>query len=174
MIPLADPKQDYLQLKDEIDAAMRSVASSGQYVLGAQVQQLEEEIARFCDCRYAVGVGNGTDALHLALRALQIGPGDEVITTPFTFIATTEAILMVGAKPVFVDIDPHTFNLDPERIESAITKHTKAILPVHLYGQPCDMEPILALAERYGFGDRRRLRAGDRCDLSTAKGGLVW
>ncbi len=149
MIPLCDPNQQYLSLQDELDAALREVAASGQYILGPHVKALEQEIAEFCGCRYAVGVGNGTDALHLVLRALDIGPGDEVITTPFTFVATTEAIGLVGARPVFVDIDPDTYNIDPDLVEAVITPRTKAILPVHLYGQPCDMAPLVELAEHH-------------------------
>jgi dTDP-4-amino-4,6-dideoxygalactose transaminase len=151
MIPLCDLKQQYLSLKAEIDAAMQRVAEDGHYILGPNVKALEQEVATFCGSRYAVGVANGTDALHLALRALDIGPGDEVITTPFTFIATTEAIGIVGATPVFVDIDSLTFNIDPHLIEPAITPRTKAILPVHLYGQPCDMDAIRDIACRRGL-----------------------
>ncbi len=151
MIPLCDLKQQYLSLKSEIDAAMQAVAEQGNYILGPNVRALEQEVAAFCNCRYGIGVANGTDALHLALRALDIGPGDEVITTPFSFIATTEAIGMVGATPVFADIDPLTFNIDPNHIEAAITPRTKAILPVHLYGQPCDMDAIMDIASRYGL-----------------------
>lgn len=148
MIPLCDLNQQYFSLQDELDAALREVAASGQYILGPHVKALEQEVAEYCGCRYAVGVGSGTDALHLVLRALEIGPGDEVITTPFTFVATAEAIGLVGAKPVFVDIDPHTYNIDPSLVEVAITSHTKAILPVHLYGHPCDMAPLVELAEQ--------------------------
>lgn len=151
MIPLCDLTQQYRSLKPEIDAAMQRVAAEGHYILGPNVKALEQEIAAECGCRFAVGVANGTDALHLALRALNIGPGDEVITTPFTFVATTEAIGIVGARPVFVDIDPRTFNIDPELIAAAITSRTRAILPVHLYGQPCDMGPIMELAEKHGL-----------------------
>ncbi|MEX1224262.1 MAG: DegT/DnrJ/EryC1/StrS family aminotransferase [Pirellulales bacterium] len=151
MIPLCDLQQQYLTLKDEIDRAMLEVAASGHYILGENVKSLEQELAAYCGCKHAVGVANGTDALHLALRALDIGPGDEVITTPFTFIATTEAIGLVGATPVFVDIDPQTFNLDPQALEHAVTSRTKAILPVHLYGQPCDMDAILAVAQSHGL-----------------------
>ncbi|MCA9052410.1 MAG: DegT/DnrJ/EryC1/StrS family aminotransferase, partial [Planctomycetaceae bacterium] len=147
MIPLCDLKAQYESLKGEIDAAMIAVAASGHYILGENVRQLESEIADYLGCEHAVGVANGTDALHLALRALGIGPGDEVITTPFTFVATTEAIGILGATPVFVDIDPNTYNLDVSQIEQAITPRTKAILPVHLYGQPCEMGPLLQLAE---------------------------
>lgn len=150
-IPLCDPKQEYLALKDEIDAAIQCVLEAGHYILGPQVEAFEVETAAFLGCQHAVGVNSGTDALHLALRALDIGPGDEVITTPFTFIATTEAIGMVGATPVFADIDPATFNIDPNCIEDAITPRTKAILPVHLYGQPCDMAAIMDIANRYGL-----------------------
>jgi dTDP-4-amino-4,6-dideoxygalactose transaminase len=151
VIPILDLQAQYLALKPELDAAMQRVAASGHYILGPEVKALEQELAAYCDCKHAVGVANGTDALHLALRALKLGPGDEVLTTPFTFIATTEAIGMVGAKPVFVDIDPDTFNLDPKLIEAAITPRTKVILPVHLYGQPCDMDPIMAIARKHGL-----------------------
>ena len=149
MIPILDLTQQYQNLKSEIDAAMQQVAADGHYILGPHVKALESEVAAYCDTAYGVGVANGTDALHLALRALHIGPGDEVITTPFTFIATTEAIAMVGATPVFVDIDPKTYNMDPNLIEAAISPKTKAILPVHLYGQPCDMDPIMDIAGRH-------------------------
>jgi dTDP-4-amino-4,6-dideoxygalactose transaminase len=151
MIPLCDLTRQYRDLKDEIDAAMQSVARDGHYILGPSVKALEQEIAAFCGCAHAAGVANGTDALHLALRALRIGPGDDVITTPFTFIATTEAIGLVGARPVFVDIDPRTFNIDPNQIEAAITPRTRAILAVHLYGQPCDMDSIMEIARRRGL-----------------------
>lgn len=151
MIPLCDLRQQYLSLQAELDEAMHGVAAEGHYILGPNVKALEQEIASHYGCRFAVGVANGTDALHLALRALKIGPGDEVITTPFTFVATTEAIGIVGATPVFVDIDPRTFNLDPNRIEAALTPRTKALLPVHLYGQPCDMTAILDIARRHGL-----------------------
>jgi len=151
MIQLCDVSEQYRQLKDEIDAAMQAVAESGMYILGPNVKALEAEIAAYCGCAHGVGVNSGTDALHLALRALRIGPGDEVITTPFTFVATTEAIGMVGAKPVFVDINPATFNIDPTLIEAAITPQTKAILPVHIYGQPCEMSEIMDIAQRHGL-----------------------
>lgn len=151
MIPLCDLQLQYANLRNEIDAAMQAVAAAGHYILGPRVKQFEASIAAYCGVEHAVGVGSGTDALHLALLALDIGPGDEVITTPFTFIATTEAIGMVGATPVFVDIDPHTFNIDPLQIEAAVTSRTKAILPVHLYGQPCDMDPIMNTAHAHGL-----------------------
>ena len=151
MIPLCDLQQQYQSLKPQLDAAMQEVAAQARYILGPNVKQLEQDVAEFCQCRHGVGVASGTDALHLALRALQVGPGDEVITTPFTFVATTEAIGMVGATPVLVDIDPLTFNIDPAAIEAAVTPRTKAILPVHLYGQPCDMDPITDTARRHGL-----------------------
>ena len=151
MVPLCDLRAQYESLKHEIDAAMQTVAASGQFILGPNVKAFEEEMAAYLGCKHAIGVGSGTDALHLALRALDIGPGDEVITTPFTFIATSEAICLVGATPVFVDINPRTFNIDPNLIEAAITPRTKAILPVHLYGQPCDMDAIMQIAERHGL-----------------------
>ena len=150
-IPLVDLKAQYSSIKGEIDAATRKVMESGQFILGEEVESLEKEITSFLGVKHAVGVASGTEALLLALLACGVGPGDEVITTPFTFIATTEAITQCGAKPVFVDIDPRTFNIDPAKIAEAITKKTKAILPVHLYGQPADMESILKLARRYGL-----------------------
>jgi len=151
MIPLCDLKQSYLSLKPEIDAAMQQAAADTRYILGPNVKQLEKDVAAFCQCKHGIGVASGTDALHLALRALGIGPGDEVITTPFTFVATTEAIGIVGATPVFADIDPLTFNIDPAAIEAAITPRTRAILPVHLYGQACDMDRIMDIAARHGL-----------------------
>ncbi len=150
-IPLCDLQQQYHSLRKEIEDAVTGVLSSGAYVLGPNVRSFEHEVAEYLDCQCAVGVGSGTDALHLVLRALEIGPGDEVITTPFTFIATTEAIGLVGAKPVFVDIDRDTYNIDPLQIEAAISSHTKAILPVHLYGQPCDMDAIMEIANQRGI-----------------------
>ncbi len=151
MIPLCDLRKQYAVLKDEIDSVMQQVAGDAHYILGPNVKAFEQEIADYCGSRFAVGVGSGTDALYLALRALNIGQGDEVITTPFTFIGTTEAISLVGATPTFVDIDPQTFNIDVRLIEAAITPRTKAILPVHLYGQPCEMDAIVKIAEEHGL-----------------------
>ncbi|NPV05229.1 MAG: DegT/DnrJ/EryC1/StrS family aminotransferase [Syntrophaceae bacterium] len=151
MIPMVDLRRQYLQLKEEIDAAVLDVLDKTQFILGPNVSALEAEVARYHGVPHAVGVANGTDALLLALRALGIGAGDEVITTPFTFIATAEVVGLLGAVPVFVDIDPRTFNLDPSHLEEAVTGKTKAVIPVHLFGQPCDMDPILAVAARHGL-----------------------
>jgi dTDP-4-amino-4,6-dideoxygalactose transaminase len=148
-IPLVDLKAQYDSLKTEIDDAISRVVKGTQFILGPEVKGFEQEIADFIGVKHAVGVASGTDALHLAMLASGIQPGDEVITTPFTFIATAETITHCGAVPVFVDIDPRTYNIDPARIEAKITKKTKAILPVHLYGQPADMSPILELARKY-------------------------
>ena len=148
-IPLVDLKAQYHSLKPEVDAAIARVMENTSFVLGKEVEQFENAFAAYCGARYAVGVSSGTDALMLALLACDIGPGDEVITTTFTFIATAAAISHVGARPVLVDIDPRTRNIDPARIEAAITPRTKAILPVHLYGQPADMDPILAIAKAH-------------------------
>ena len=149
MIPILDLTNQYQKIKDELNREVLDVLNSGRYVLGPQVEKFESDIADYLGCKRAVGVANGTDALHLALRALDIGPGDEVITTSFTFIATTEAIGIVGATPVFVDINSDTFNIDVSLIEELITEKTKAILPVHLYGQPADMDKIMELARKY-------------------------
>lgn len=151
MIPMCDLKAQYASLKTEIDAAMQAVCANTHFILGPEVKKLEKEIAAANQTQFGIGVASGTDALHLALRGLNIGPGDEVITTPFTFVATTEAIGMVGATPVFVDIDPDTCNIDVTQIEAAITPRTKVILPVHLYGQPCDMDSIMAIAQKHNL-----------------------
>lgn len=151
MIPIFDSKRQYAQIGEEAEKAVCEVMRSGCYILGPNVKALESELAQYIGCKYTVALNSGTDALHIALRALDIGAGDEVITTAFTFVATAEAIGMVGAKPVFVDIDPDTFNIDPKKIEEAITPKTKAIIPVHLYGQPCDMESIMAIAKKHNL-----------------------
>lgn len=149
MIPMVDLKTQYLRLKDEIDLAVADVLDSCAFILGPNVRAFEEESARYLGVAHAIGCASGTDALHLALRAAGVGPGDEVITSPFTFIATAESICYVGAKPVFVDIDPRTFNIDPAAIEAAITEKTRAVMPVHLFGQPANLSSISALCEQY-------------------------
>ena len=156
MIPYVDLKAQYHSIKAEIDAAIARVLESSQFALGAEVAGFEKEFAAYCgSCEDAqletIGVNSGTSALHLALLAAGVGPGDEVITTPFTFVATVAAIQWTGATPVYVDIDPETYNLDPGRLESAITSRTKVILPVHLYGQPADMTPLLDIARTRGI-----------------------
>jgi dTDP-4-amino-4,6-dideoxygalactose transaminase len=149
MIPYADLKSQYRSIKPEIDAAISKVLESSEFVLGSEVAKFEEEFAAYCGVAHAVGVNSGTSGLHLALLAAGVGPADEVITVPFTFVATTAAIRYTGARPVFVDIDPKTYNIDVRQIEEKITPRTKAILPVHLYGQPADMDPILEIARRH-------------------------
>jgi len=151
MIPILDLREQYHELKSEITRAVEEVFEGGHFINGPNVHALEKEIAQYIGTEYAVGLNSGTDALHLALRALDVGPGDEVITTPFTFVATTEAIGIVGATPVFVDIDPSTFNIDPSLIEAAITERTKVILPVHLYGHPAPMREIMAIAKKHNI-----------------------
>ncbi len=146
-----DLKRQYQNLKIEIDAAVLNVLKSGVFIGGPAVENFEKEAADFLGVKHAIGLNSGTDALVLALKALDIGAGDEVITSPFTFFATAEAIVAAGAKPVFVDIDPRTFNIDADKIESAITKNTKAIMPVHLFGQMADMAAILAIAQKYNL-----------------------
>ena len=148
MIPVLDLKAQYRSIEREVNEAIREVLLSADFVLGAAVRDLETQLAKYCECRHGVGVASGTDALRLAMAALDVGPGDEVITSPFTFIATANTISHCGAKPVFVDIDPQTFNLSAAAVEEAITERTKAIVPVHLYGQAADLEPILALARK--------------------------
>jgi dTDP-4-amino-4,6-dideoxygalactose transaminase len=163
-IPVIDLQAGYAAIKSEIDAAVGRVLASGQYIGGPEVEGLEKEFAALCCVEHAVAVGSGTDALRFSLLAAGVGPGDEVITSPFSFIAVTEVISQAGAKPVFADIDLATFNIDPARIEPVLTGRTKAIVPVHLYGQPADMEPILALAER-----RRLAVIEDACQAHGAR-----
>jgi dTDP-4-amino-4,6-dideoxygalactose transaminase len=151
MIPFLDLKTQYLNIKDEIDAAVFKVLESTQFILGDEVKALEQEFAAYCGVDHAIAVNTGTSALHLALLAAGIGPGDEVITVPFTFVATVAAICYTGATPVFVDIDPVSYTIDVQQIEKAITNKTKAILPVHLYGQPVDWDPLLEIAHRHGL-----------------------
>jgi dTDP-4-amino-4,6-dideoxygalactose transaminase len=150
-IPMTDLKAQYASIKHEVDAAIRQVIKSGRFILGTEVEAFEEEVASYCGVKFAVGVASGTDALILSLLACGVKPGDEVITTPFTFIATAEAITQCGAVPVFVDINEQTYNIDTTQIESEINSRTRAILPVHLYGQPAEMEDILELCNRYNL-----------------------
>ena len=149
MIPILDLKRQYEQIGKEIEKEVVDVLRSGYYILGPHNKALETDLADYVGVKHSVALNSGTDALHLALRALDIGAGDEVITTAFTFVATTEAIGIVGAKPVFVDIDDKTYNMDVNKIEAAITPKTKAILPVHLYGQPADMKVIMEIAQKH-------------------------
>jgi len=151
MIPFLDLKAQYASISDDINRAVRRVLESTQFVLGPEVAAFEEEFAAFSGARHGIAVNSGTSALHLALLAAGVGPGDEVITIPFTFVATVQAIRYTGATPVFVDIDPRTFTMDPAAVEAAITPRTKAIVPVHLYGHPADMDPIVACAKRHGL-----------------------
>jgi dTDP-4-amino-4,6-dideoxygalactose transaminase len=138
-------------MRRELEEVIGGVLDSGQFILGGNVAALEEEIAKFCGAKYGIGVASGSDALTLSLLALDIGPGDEVITSPFTFVATAGSIALLGAKVVFADIDPLTYNIDPEKIEQLITENTKAIVPVHLYGQPAEMDSILEIADDHGL-----------------------
>jgi dTDP-4-amino-4,6-dideoxygalactose transaminase len=150
-VPYFDLKAQYRSLRDEILPALDRVCHNAAFVLGEEVAAFEAEFAAYCEVQHCVALNSGTSALHLALLGVGVGPGDEVITTANTFIATAEAISYVGARPVFVDIDPATANIDPARIEAAITSRTRAILPVHLYGRPADMDAILAIADRHSI-----------------------
>lgn len=150
-VPFLDLRESYLELKDELDAAVARVADSGRYILGPEVEAFERDFSVYCSAEHCIGVGNGLDALQLALRALGVGPGDEVIVSTNTFIATWLAVSYVGAKAVPVEPHPATHNLDPARIEGAITERTKVLLPTHLYGQPADLDPMLEIARRHGL-----------------------
>ncbi len=150
-IPFENLTRQYTLIQDEIQAAINEVLPSGRYVMGMQLQQFEQEFGAYVQARHCAGISSGTEALHLALLACGVGPGDEVITVPNTYIATVFAITYTGASPVFVDVDPVTYNIDPKQIEAKITPHTKVILPVHMYGQVVDMDEIMALANRHGL-----------------------
>ncbi len=151
MVPFLDIKAGYIELQGEFDDAYRRVMNSGWYLLGRELEAFETEFAAYCETKHCIGVANGLDALHLSLRACGIGPGDEVIVPSNTYIATWLAVSYAGAKPVPVEPDPVTYNLDPNLLEAAITPRTKAIMPVHLYGQPANMDPILAIAQSHGL-----------------------
>jgi UDP-2-acetamido-2-deoxy-ribo-hexuluronate aminotransferase len=148
-INFIDLKQQYERYKDEINQAIASVLESTAFIMGPDIAKFEQSLSQFTGSKYAMACSSGTDALLLALMALNIKPGDEIITTPFSFMATAEVICLLGATPVFVDIDPQTYNIDPSLLEAKITKHTKAVIPVGLYGQCADMEPINAIADKY-------------------------
>jgi dTDP-4-amino-4,6-dideoxygalactose transaminase len=150
-VPFLDLKSHHAPMLDEINGAIREVIDSGAFAGGPFVTRFEEDFAAYCDCRHAIGVGSGTEALWLTLLALGVGPGDDVITVPSTFMATAEAITYCGARPVFVDVDERTYTMDPAALKDALTARTKAIIPVHLFGQPADMDPILEFARRHGL-----------------------
>lgn len=176
-IPLVDLKAQYRALKPEIDPAIQRILDNTSFILGPEVKQFEDHFAEFCGVTHAIGVDSGTAALHLALLLCDVGPGDEVITTTHTFIATAETISLTGARPVLVDVDPKTYNLDPEAVAAAITPRTRVLLPVHLYGQTAEMDPLLDLARQYHLrvvedaaqahgAEYRGRRAGSMGDLS--------
>ena len=173
-VPLLDLHSQYLTIREEVRAALDEVCESQHFILGSRVAGLEEEIARYCGTHYAVGVSSGTDAILSALMALGIGRGDEVITTPYTFFATAGSIVRAGAHPVFVDIDPSSFNLDPSQVEDRITSRTKGLLPVHLFGRCADMGPLVALAawHRLALIEDAAQAIGAQADEGGRAGGI--
>src|SRR5262245_61943038 len=150
-VPLLDLRTQFNMIREPIFEAMTRVVESQQFILGPEVEALEREVAAYCEAQFAIGCSSGTDALLLALMALKVGPGDEVITTPYTFFATAGVIVRLGARPVFVDIDPESFNIDPAAMAQKITSKTKAIIPVHLFGRTAEMEAINVVAARHGI-----------------------
>jgi dTDP-4-amino-4,6-dideoxygalactose transaminase len=150
-VPLLDLRTQYASIRDEVQAALDRVLETQHFILGPEVEALEQEVARYCQCQFGIGVSSGTDALLVSLMALGIKPNDEVITTPYTFFATAGSVDRLGAKPVFVDIDPLTYNMSPEDIEANITERTRAIIPVHLYGQMVEMDPLMDIAQRHSL-----------------------
>lgn len=150
-IQMVDTKSQYQKIKAEVDKAIHDVIDSTQFIQGPAVKKFEENAAKYLNAKHAIGCASGTDALQIAMMALNVQPGDEILTTPFTFVATTETIAILGAIPVYVDIDPETYNIDVTKIEAKITLKTKAIMPVHLYGQPCDMDPIMEIAKKHNL-----------------------
>jgi dTDP-4-amino-4,6-dideoxygalactose transaminase len=151
LIKMVDLSRQYRNLKPEIDAALQRVLESAEFIMGRAVREFETALARYLEVKHVIGCASGTDALQAALMALNIGPGDEVLTTPFTFVATVETIVLLGARPVFVDIEPQTYNLDVNLIEQKITLRTKAIIPVHLYGHPADLDPLVSIAKKHNL-----------------------
>ena len=150
-VPLLDLKAQYSTIREEIGPAIERVVESQRFILGPEVDALEAEVAEYCGCDHAIGVASGTDALLVALMAVGVKPGDEVITTPYSFFAAAGSVARLGADPVFVDIDPHSYNIDPDLIDAAVTERTRAIIPVHLFGQTADMDPIMEVASRHGL-----------------------
>jgi dTDP-4-amino-4,6-dideoxygalactose transaminase len=163
-IPLVDLKAQYADIRGEVDAAISRVVSNADFILGSEVEAFESDYARYCEAEHAVGLDSGLSALELGMRALGIGPGDEVITPAHSFIASSSAISFTGATPIWVDMDPKTYNIDPRQIEAAITKRTKAIMPVHLYGQAADLDPVLDIARRHNL-----LVVEDACQAHGAR-----
>lgn len=166
-VPFLDLGASYTELKSEFDAAYHRVMDSGWYILSNEVESFESEFSEYCDTKHCIGVGNGLEALHLTLIAMEVGKGDEVIVPSNTYIATWLAVSQCGATPVPVEPNSDTYNIDPSRIEAAITDKTKVIIPVHLYGQPTDMEPILSIARKYGL---KVLEDGAQCVGSRYRG----
>jgi UDP-2-acetamido-2-deoxy-ribo-hexuluronate aminotransferase len=169
-----DLKSQYARLKDDVNARVLKVFEHGQYILGPEVAELETKLAAYTEAPYCISVANGTDALQIALMALGVGPGDEVITPGFTYIATAETVALLGARPVYVDIDPRTYNMDPGTLAAAITARTKAIIPVSLYGQCADMDAINAVAAEHGItvieDAARSVRSMRASDVPAARG----
>lgn len=175
-VPLVDLVSQYQELKEDLDSAVLEVLSSGRYTPANEVHSLEQEIAAMCSLEYGIACNSGTDALKIGLQAMGIGPGDEVITTPFTFVATIEAIIQNGAKPVFVDIDPQSFNMNPYLLEAAITDKTRAIIPIHIFGQIAEMEKIMAIANSHNMlvlEDAAQAIGSTRNGLSSGAWGIA-
>lgn len=173
LVPLLDLKAQFSTIKSEVKAAIDKVLESQYFILGPEVEALEKELAQYCNCEFSVGVSSGPDALLVAMIALDIGPGDEVITTPFTFFATVGSILRLGANPVLVDIDPVTYNIDVTKIESVITKKTKAIIPVHLFGQTAEMNSILDIARNHDLYVIEDAAQAIGADFESKRGGSM-
>lgn len=172
-IPILDLQPEIETQWSELTAAIENVLRTGQFIMGPDVKAFEDEVAKYLGTKHAIGVNSGTDALVIGLRAAGVGPGDEVITSPFTFFATAESISQIGAVPVFVDIDPHTFNIDPVAVKRAISGKTKAIIPVHLYGQAADMDAIMTIAREHGLKVIEDVAQGFGCDWRGRKAGAI-
>ena len=173
-VPLLDLKKQYLSIKEEVEEKISEICLSQQFILGPEVEAFEEEIARYCQCSQAIGVSSGTDAILLALMSCDIGPGDEVITSPYTFFATIGCISRLGATPVLVDIDPLSYNINPKLIRDKVSEKTKAIMPVHLYGQCAEQEEINSIADEFEAQSHRRRSTGDRSRIQRTKSRLFW